>query len=63
MNVWVLLLFVAGMEGTNISVIDNISSEAECKRLGDTMLANRFRSDIRFRCFEVEKSALIADQH
>lgn len=56
MKVWILLLFVSGMEGNNMTAIDNLVSESECQRLGQSIVSNKFRSDLRFRCFEAEKA-------
>lgn len=53
MKVWVLLIAISGNYGH--SSIDNISSEAECRRLGEQIVASRIHPEVRFRCFEVEK--------
>lgn len=54
-KVWVLVFFMSGMQGNNMTVIDDIASEAECKRVAAELQRVRVTPDFSFRCFEVEK--------
>lgn len=57
-KVWVLLMITLQNQGTGAFVIDNISSEAECQRVGELMSDKNggdFRAQ-RYRCIEVEKT-------
>jgi len=54
-KVWVLIFFMSGMQGNNMSVIEDISTQAECERVATEMKQVRLTSDFSFRCFEIEK--------
>lgn len=52
MIAWILVLF---SPLGNVETIDNISSVEACQQLGQEMRQARLHSDLRFRCFSVEK--------
>lgn len=57
-KVWVLLMMTLQNQGTGTFVIDNITTEAECKRVG-VLMTDKGGEDFRaqkFRCVEVEKN-------
>jgi hypothetical protein len=56
-KVWVLLMITLQNQGTGSFTIDNISSEAECQRVGELMsdkTEGEFRAQ-KYRCIEIEK--------
>ena len=56
-KVWVLMMITLQNQGTGSFVIDNITTEAECQRVGELMAQKEggdFRAH-RYRCIEVEK--------
>lgn len=55
-KVWVLLMMSLANQGTGAFLIDNISTEAECQRVGQLLSQKEGFRVHEFRCVEVEKA-------